>query len=50
MKSAILFRHYTIATRIGIVVGIILLLMLTLAYVEMRGLRDIRNDLDEIVG
>ena len=50
MKSAILLRHYSIATRIGIVIGIILLLMLTLAFVEMRGLNSIRQNLDEIVG
>lgn len=45
-----ILRHYNIATRIGSVVGIILVLMLVLAFVEMRGLGSIRQSLEDIVG
>jgi len=45
-----ILRHYNIATRIGSVVGVILALMLLLAFVEMQGLGSIRKSLDEIVG
>ncbi len=45
-----ILQRYSIATRIGFVVGVVLLMMLVLAYVEMRGLGSIRRSLDEIVG
>lgn len=45
-----LLHRYRIATRIGFVVGIILLMMLVLVIVEMKGLHSIRTSLDDIVG
>lgn len=45
-----LFNRYSIATRIGCVVGVIIIMMLVLAIVEMRGLDSIRSSLDDIVG
>lgn len=45
-----LLQHYRIATRIGLVVGAILVLMLVLAAVEIKGLNSIRNSLNDIVG
>ncbi|WP_136805986.1 sensor histidine kinase [Desulfosediminicola flagellatus] len=45
-----LLHRYRIATRIGFVVGVILLMMLVLAVVEMKGLNSIRKSLDDIVG
>jgi signal transduction histidine kinase len=44
------FQRYSIAARIGFVVGIILIMMLALALVEIRGLNSIRSSLDNIVG
>ncbi|MFV0437423.1 MAG: ATP-binding protein [Desulfopila sp.] len=49
MHSPKILKHYNIATRIGSVVGIILLLMLLLAAVEMHGLSGMRQSLDNIV-
>lgn len=43
------FQKYSIATRISIVVGAILMMMLVLAGVEVKGLNSIRDSLDEIV-
>lgn len=45
-----LFKNYSIATRIGGVVGVILLMMLVLAIVEVKGLNSIKDSLDNIVG
>jgi len=50
MHSPKILRHYSIATRISSVVGIILVVMLILAVVEMRGLDGMRQSLDNIVG
>lgn len=44
-----ILQKYTIATRISIVVGAILMMMLVLVGVEVKGLNSIRNSIDEIV-
>ncbi len=44
------FQRYRIAARIGFVVGIVLVMMLILALVEIQGLNSIRSSLDSIVG
>lgn len=45
-----MLQRYSIAARIGCVVGGILVMMLVLAFVEMKGLNNIRKSLDNIVG
>lgn len=45
-----LIHRYSIAARIGAVVGVILAMMLVLAVVEMKGLNSIRKSLNDIVG
>ena len=50
MKHSLVFRKYTIAARIGLVVGLILFAMLFLVYIEIRGLNTIKENLAEITG
>lgn len=45
-----ILKRYSISARIAWVVGVILALMLLLAFVEMRGLASIRQSLEVIVG
>lgn len=44
-----ILKRYSIAVRIGSVVGVFLALMLLLAFFEMRGLESIRKSLEDVV-